>query len=55
MDPALLTHHLEQIDKKIIRKIIATAAKDHVVPVYPQAASSRSNPNKHTSKRKAPR
>jgi|GEM_PF-5222732 len=55
MDPALLTHHLEQIDKKIIRKIIASAAKDHFAPVHPRTTSSGHNPNKYTSKRKAPR
>jgi hypothetical protein len=55
MDPALLTHHLEQIDKKIVRKIIATAIKDHQVPVHPKPASSEANPNKYTRNRKAPR
>lgn len=55
MDPALLTHHLEQIDKKIVRKIIATAAKDHVIPVHPKPTSVEASLNKYPHKRKAPR
>ncbi|WP_186774255.1 hypothetical protein [Chitinophaga pinensis] len=55
MDPALLTHHLEQIDRKIVRKIIADAAKDHLAPIHPGTTVSGANPNKYTNKRKAPR
>jgi hypothetical protein len=55
MDPSLMQSYFDRLDKRAVRKIIATAIKSQELPVTIRPVTPQFNPNKHTGKRKASR